>query len=156
MSLSQIKPQETSVGRWHIGEPSANGELLGHGARSTHLATGKTNMSFVLDPEVFRAGNASSSMHLRVGALDEGEGTWTLGASSGSSPTKVLATVNKRNTGRWVEVRTSVALGDLDLAASPLLLHLADVGAVDDHTFAWLEVSKQPFLFNITATVINM
>ena len=156
MYLSQVKPQETSIGRWHIGEPSADGELLGHGARSTQLATGKTNMSFALDPAVFRAGNASSSMYLRVCALDEGKGTWTLGASSGAGQSKVLATVKKRDTRRWVEVRTSVALGDLDVATSSLLLHLADAGAVDDHTFAWLEASKQPFLFNITETVISM
>lgn len=73
-----------------------------------------------------------------------------------------MGSVQKTNSGAWREARTvleapeqastlqhisHVRLMDLDTAAD---------AQADDDVFCWLEVSKVPFLFNFTETVVDI
>ena len=164
--MTQRDARATSIGRWQVG--GRNESLLGHSARATDSATGKHTMTFDVNNGVFADTTSGSELYVRVGAYDEGTGGWELGVASDAQrgKTKSLGRVTKADTKRWVEVRVSFRLG-ADLSAHGLALSLTDVDgvvpgergatrAVDDDTFAWIEVSKLPFAFNITDVVVKL
>jgi hypothetical protein len=151
--LTQINPGGTSIGRWRVGPATG---VLGNYARSTDTANDKSKMSFAVQDGVFAAN--ITTLHIRTAFWDEGDGGWELSLTAdGQSTPSSIAKVQKGDSQVWVEVQVTAPA----TTTKGLVLHLTDTdapadssAAVDDDVFAWLEVSKLPFAFNLTDRVV--
>ena len=101
--LSQIDPEQASVGLWHVGPKS---QPYGRFARRFDHAHGRTVMRFRLD-EHFFSSNEPVSVRLGVVYLDRGRGSWQLVCASGTGRT-VAAVVKCRDSGEWKETTASL------------------------------------------------
>jgi hypothetical protein len=101
--LTQIAPQETSVGWWHVGSKD---QPYGRFARSFEHASARTQMSFALDQRLWgglpRKKSSSSPLSLvfRVVYFDGGAASFNVTYDS-TAGCRTLAAVRVRDSGRW-------------------------------------------------------
>ena len=139
--LSQIHPDETSIGWWHKGPKKS---VYGRFARGFHVASGKDAMYFRLADD-FRRPDSQQSLTLRVVYLDEGDSSWHLSYHSRDGIKKAIVVTNA-DSGQWRE-RTVVVVdaamqhggpneSDLILASSggDTVFHLVEILRADDST----------------------
>ena len=132
--LSQIDPEETSLGWWHRGPKES---LYSRFARSTDVRNGSNALYFDLDDGFLEK---PQPVELRVVWLDEGNARWELHYNSSENPQQAALTIEIGNTGKWKE--TTVVLDDFrpenlgprgsDLSftcdgSGELVLHLVEV-----------------------------
>lgn len=136
--LSQIEPDETSVGWWHKGPPD---HIYSRFARGFERRSGKTVMSFRLDPNFFANLKAAHDVRVRIVYLDEGNGSWALKYHVGKGE-RLAATVQCKNTGLWTEkellLRDAVFNKRLPKGADLMLEHIKG----DDMVFHLVEIGK--------------
>jgi hypothetical protein len=135
--LTQLAPEETSIGLWNTGPAKHPYGLF---ARRFDAATGRTTMRFKLADGFFSAGGGAHPVRVRVVYLDAGKGGWSL-AYATPTETKMALTVALTNSGQWREVSVDLpdAVWAQRLAGADLELR-ATGGA--DTTFHLLELSR--------------
>lgn len=132
--LTQIDPENTSLGRWHAGPEKS---IYGRFARSTDVAHGKNILCFDLDDSFY---DGDGTLAIKVIWLDQGNASWQLKYDAKSEPGKTAMEVTNENTGQWKEKTISLSdalmqnrcdLGaDLVLQCNPvedLIVHLLEV-----------------------------
>jgi hypothetical protein len=98
--LIQLKPEETSIGLWHV-EPAEHPYSLF--ARRFDVASGRTVMRFKLADGFFAHPSAPQAVRLRVVYLDRGKGRWELVYASPQGE-KTARTVELTGSGKWREI----------------------------------------------------
>ena len=100
--ITQVKPNETSVGYWRVGSMN---EPYGRFARGFENASGKNSMYFKLSPEFFEGGALKGRYPIEIKVIyyDKGTGKWELQYDAVNNPRKTAFTVEKSNTGTWKE-----------------------------------------------------
>jgi hypothetical protein len=137
--LTQVEPEKTSVGLWHVGPACHH---FGRFARAFDHKQGKTQMRFRLDPRFFAA-TAHRSARVRVIYLDRGRGTWAL-KCGGSGDERMMMTVRCRDSGQWLEKETTVeGARPGDRPTTPFDLALQHVSG-DDTAFHMIELERLP------------
>jgi hypothetical protein len=111
--LTQIQPEETSVGWWHKGPAES---IYSRFARGTDVANGKAGFFFDLDDAFFKRGQ---KVEIRVVWLDEGTAKWTLRFNSPDGPGKPAFLIQNSDSGKWCA--KTIVLDDFQPAnAGPL------------------------------------
>ena len=98
--LTQLRPEETSVGLWHIAPAK---HPYSQFARRFDAAAGKKEMSFRLADGFFPRVTATAPVRLRVVYLDGAAGKWELVYATPAGE-KIARVVETANTGEWREV----------------------------------------------------
>ncbi len=98
--LTQVRPEETSVGLWNIGPAK---HAYGLFARRFDAASGKRTMSFRLAAGFFAAPAQPQPVRLRVVYLDAGQGKWEL-VYAAANGERVARTVELTGSGTWRDV----------------------------------------------------
>ena len=133
--LTQLRPEETSIGLWHV-EPSAHPYSLF--ARRFDVASGRTVMRFKIADGFFNKPAAPHAVRLRVVYLDRGTGRREL-VYSNPLGEKIARSVELVGSGEWREVTLTLPdatwngrLGGGDLAlrhagGADIVFHLIEL-----------------------------
>lgn len=119
--------------------------------------------------ENLKFGGSGATSYVRIGVFDEGHGSWGLRYAKANGGSAVAFTMQKSNTGSWIEVRTNITDlgccgqatatlprgGQLELFDSDAGVNGVD-GDTDPDTFGWIEVQRQPYLFSLTEHVVEV
>lgn len=134
--LTQLKPEETSIGYWHQGPTE---QPYGRFSRAFKLNNGQGQMSFVLDKDFFPQPDIPKDITVSVTYLDRGKGQWALNYQQANKVQSV--TVQNRGTGRWLtkQIPLKQALLNRSLSAADMqLVYLSG----DNTLFHMLEVKR--------------
>lgn len=136
--LTQIDPDETSVGWWRRGpEQHINSRF----ARGFEAKTGKTAMRFRLDKDFFDDVSKPQAASVSVAYLDEGNGEWALRYRNASGEQTALA-IECADTGQWldkrVELNDALFNGKLRGDADLVIEHIKG----DDVVFHMIEIDR--------------
>jgi hypothetical protein len=137
--LTQLDPEETSIGLWHV-EPSDHPYSLF--ARRFEVASGRTVMRLQLADGFFEQPSETHAVRLRVVYLDRGKGRWELVYASPDRE-RIARTVELSVGGGWrdVELLLPDAVWDHRLSGGgDLALRHVDGG---DTVFHLLELERQ-------------
>jgi hypothetical protein len=110
--LTQIDPEETSMGWWHVGPPES---IYGRFARSFDVRNNKNTMYFDLDDH-FLSARGKTGLKVKIIWLDKGYGQWSLLYDAKNKPGRTAFTVKNNDTGKWIE--KSIVLNDAFLQNS--------------------------------------
>ncbi len=120
--LTQIDPDATSTGWWHVG-PSDS--IYGRFARSIHAGG---EMLFRLDKSFFSDDPGKKNIRVTVTYLDKGYGQWSLNYFDGADR-KQATKARLDNSGKWkheiLEIDGAVFTGGLDRGADLTIKHLS-------------------------------
>ena len=138
--LEQVRPDETSIGWWHVGPEKHHFSRF---ARGFDNKDGKAAMSFRLHSGFFKDRDKPQKVGIRVAYLDKGKGAWCL-EYWGDSSAKNAIEVRCADSGKWLE-KTAVLdgayfNGRLENEAD-LVLRYVDG---DDTVFHMVELSRRP------------
>lgn len=97
--LTQIDPEETSIGWWHV-EPKKS--IYSRFARSFDVKTNKNSLYFDLDDN-FMSNSEKGKLLIKIIWLDKGFGKWALLYDAKNNPGKEAFKVENTNTGEWLE-----------------------------------------------------
>ncbi|MCX6327741.1 MAG: hypothetical protein NT144_14015 [Bacteroidia bacterium] len=97
--LTQIDPEGTSTGWWHVGPRES---IYGRFARSFDVKNKKNSMYFDLDDH-FLSATGKAEIKVKIIWLDKGYGEWSLLYDAKNKPGKTALTVKNSDTGKWVE-----------------------------------------------------
>ena len=135
--LTQIDPDETSIGWWHKGPKES---LYGRFARGFDVGAGKSAMYFRCD-DGFCQADKSHKLLLRVIYLDEGTNSWTLEYDAAGGMKEAIRIANT-DSGEWREETVLVddaAMQRRGPRASDLVLSSKE----GDGVFHLIEVEKR-------------
>jgi hypothetical protein len=102
--LTQLKPDETSVGLWHVAPAKHPYSLF---ARRFDVASGRTVMRFQIADGFFNQPAEPHPIRLRVVYLDSGQGRWELAYASREGE-KVARSVELGGSGEWREIELTL------------------------------------------------
>jgi hypothetical protein len=105
--ITQIDPNETSLGLWRVGPTN---QPYGRYARGFENSNGRNRMCFDLDDN-FLSTKAKEPITLKIIYLDKGSGNFSVRYDSSSNPDKIAVTISKANSGRWVSKSIVIADG---------------------------------------------
>ncbi len=131
--ISQVDPDNTSVGLTQVG-PFPDRES--YWSRQTNSTN---RMEFILDSE-FRTAINGEDLSIRVVYLDDGSDTWSLLYENAGGEVN-LGTVNKTNSGLWLEAFFDLTNADFVDSAKDLVLFSEADG---DDIFHMIEVVRVP------------
>ncbi len=139
--LTQLSPNETSIGHWRIGP---HDQPYGRFARGTSHKAKKDTLFFDVNSNLFNTYplNAKQSVDIKVIYLDAGIGTWRLQYDAVGNPSKVAVLVKKTNTNKWKEITITVNdanFGDKGPRKSDIMLVNNDNY---DDVFHMVEITK--------------
>ncbi len=143
--LTQINPDDTSVGLWRVGGiVTTTSSVYGRFARRFDHASGKNTMVFRLTDSFFSGGRLAGaySVSVRVMYFDEGFGKWALCYDALGDPNKRAYDVVKTDTKQWKE--KVVTLADANFGKSGPMgsdLSLVNLDA-DDDIFHMVEITR--------------
>jgi hypothetical protein len=137
--LTQLRPEETSIGLWNVGPPKHPYGLF---ARRFDVASGRRTMSFRIADGFFASPANSERARLRVVYLDAGQGRWDLVYSSAKGE-KMARSIELTGSGEWREINETLAdaVWDHRLAGGGDLA-LRHAGGVDT-VFHLLELERR-------------
>lgn len=107
--ITQINPNNSSVGWWRVGPTN---QPYGRYARGFENATGKNRMSFDLDDNFFVNTPTNKSIEVKIIYLDEGRGQFSFRYNSTTNTDKVALIFTKTDTKRWVEATLKIEDGE--------------------------------------------
>ncbi|MDO8543161.1 MAG: hypothetical protein Q7S40_22225 [Opitutaceae bacterium] len=137
--LTQLRPEETSVGLWHVDPAKHPYSLF---ARRFDAAAGRKTMSFGIADGFFEKPAMGAAVQLRVVYLDRDAGQWQLVYATAAGE-KIARTVEVTNSGEWKAVTMVLpdAVWDHRLAGGGDLA-LRHAGGADT-TFHLLELERR-------------
>ena len=137
--LTQIKPDETSIGLWNMGRPAIPTDCSRAGSMTR---SGRTEMRFRIADAFFQNPAEQHAVRVRVIYLDQGQGQWALTYASPQGE-KDARMVSLTNSGEWREINVTLldAVWNHRLADGADLA-LRQVGS-GDTTFHLIELEKQ-------------
>lgn len=137
--LTQLRPEETSIGLWNTG-PSKH--PYGLFARRFDHVSGRKVMNFRLADGFFAEPSSAHAVKLRIVYLDAGRGAWELAYATTTGDT-VATKVVLTGSGEWREVNVTLAnaVWDHRLGGGGDLALRATDGA--DTTFHLIELARQ-------------
>ena len=100
--ITQIDPEETSLGWWHIGPRES---IYSRFARSTDVENGNNTLYFDLDDAFLLQ---DRPVEVRIVWLDQGKSEWKLNYNSLGDPEKTALLVKNTDTGKWKEKKQPV------------------------------------------------
>lgn len=107
--LTQLAPNETSIGWWRVG-PTSQG--YGRYARGFEAASGKTAMSFVLDTQLWGGlplrANSGVVLQVRVTYFDSGHGAFTIAYDNAGGACSSTTSVSVGDSGEWKSISFAV------------------------------------------------
>ena len=134
--ISQIDPEETSLGWWHKGPSNS---VFSRFARSIKTDNNVKAMFFDINDDFFHQGN---NVELRIVWLDEGEADWEILYDAIGEKENSALKVKNKNSGTWME--KTIVIEDAGFDNS--LLRNADIiiktNADEDAVFHLLEITK--------------
>jgi hypothetical protein len=135
--LTQLRPEETSIGVWNTGPAKHPYGLF---ARRFDHASGRTAMHFRLADGFFGQPASAHAVKLRIVYLDAGKGGWELAYASAKGD-KVATQVALTDSGEWREVIVTLtdAVWDHRLGGGDLALRSTDG---TDTTFHLIELAR--------------
>lgn len=104
--ITQIDPNETSVGLWRVGPTD---QPYGRYARGFENSSGRNRMYFDLDDNFLLT--KKGSITLKIIYLDKGTGKFSVRYDSSSDSDKTAVNISKANSGRWVSKTITIADG---------------------------------------------
>ena len=135
--LTQINPEETSLGLWHLDK-----RPYSVFARRFDTASGRTTMTFRLADKFFANPSSANPVTLRVAYLDKGTGAWSLVYATASGE-KVAQQITNTDTNEWRDLNLTLpdAVWDHRLPAGGdlALRHVSG----DDTTFHIIELARK-------------
>jgi hypothetical protein len=137
--LSQLRPEETSIGLWHIAPAS---HPYSQFARRFDAASGRTAMRFQLARDFYSDPAAPHAVRLRIVYLDKGAGQWSL-AYATQNGESIAQTVKLADSGKWCDITLTLpdAVWDERLAGGGDLVLRHESGA--DTAFHLIELQRQ-------------
>ncbi len=137
--LTQLDPEGTSLGLWHVGPDQHPYSLF---ARRLDAASGRKVMRFQIADGFFDPPAEAHAVRVRVVYLDKEQGAWEL-VYANSQGEKVARRVELKNSGQWLDLVVTLpdAVWNHRLAdgADLALRHAAG----DDTTFHLIELERQ-------------
>jgi len=143
--LTQIDPDNTSVGLWRVGgKVTKTSSVYGRFARGFEHASGKNTMGFRLTDSFFGGGRLAGaySVTVRVMYFDDGRGKWALNYDAVGDSNKTAYIVSNTDTDEWKE--KLVTLTDANFGKSGWMgsdLSLVNLDAEDD-IFHMVEITR--------------
>lgn len=145
--LTQVKPEQTSVGAWRVGPAD---EIFGrYGRSASHVST---SMYFKTTEEAFAKHNGPAFARIVYYDRTSSAATWILKYSAKSSCQSVKPVTGKRS-GHWVEVQFELSDAELNShkcqEESDAVLEDFKVNG-EPTVFNLVELSKLPFTFSLS------
>jgi len=143
--LTQIDPDNTSVGLWRVGgKVTKTSSVYGRFARGFEHASGKNTMGFRLTDSFFGGGRLAGaySVTVRVMYFDDGRGKWALNYDAVGDSNKTAYIVSNTDTDEWKE--KLVTLTDANFGKSGWMgsdLSLVNLDA-EDEIFHMVEITR--------------
>jgi len=106
--ITQIEPNQTSVGLWRIGPTN---QPYGRYARSFENVSGRNRMFFNLDDK-FMLSKGKHPITVKIIYLDKGTGKFSFRYDAVTNPDKTAIVVTKTNSGKWVSKSITIADGE--------------------------------------------
>ncbi len=106
--ITQIEPNQTSVGLWRIGPAD---QPYGRYARSFENVSGRNRMFFNLDDQ-FIPSKGKHPITVKIIYLDKGTGKFSFRYDAVTNPDKTAIVVTKTNSGKWVSKSITIADGE--------------------------------------------
>ena len=153
-NMIQIEPDNTSVGRWRVGNGST--ELFGRFARAFDNEVGKSEMYFSLNPLLWSGLPLTESRDLviRVAYFDQGVGVWRLkydgmGDLEHHGCAQYCFKITKENTLTWKEISLVIDDGYFNGRGK----HGSDIwlesGDEEDDVFGLVEIYDPMIKYNL-------
>ena len=106
--ITQIEPNQTSVGLWRIGPTD---QPYGRYARAFENASSRNRMYFDLDDK-FISSEGKHPITVKIIYLDKGTGKFSFRYDASTNRDKTAVVVTKTNTGRWLSKTITIADGE--------------------------------------------
>eukprot|EP01084_Bolivina_argentea_P305478 527736_1 len=102
--IKQINAQQTSQGRWRIGNMNDITQIYGRFARSFDNKSDKNTMCFVFDTDLWGGLPLANNINLffNITYFDYGNGKWSFGYDAQGNKNKIDIHVDKTNTNKWL------------------------------------------------------
>ena len=107
--ITQIEPNQTSVGWWRIGPTN---QPYGRYARAFENASSRNRMYFDLNDQFLPQSTISTSVTIKIIYLDAGTGKFSFRYDAVTNPDKTAIVVTKTNSGKWVSKSITIADGE--------------------------------------------
>ena len=143
--ITQIDPNNTSVGMWRVGPVN---QPYGRYARAFENSTNKNRMYFDLNNDFIPQTVGSKSVNVKIIYFDEGIGTFSFRYDSSTDHDKIAKTFTKTNRKRWIEVTiTIVDAAFLNMGTKSSDFSLVNEDSEDD-IFHMVEITKNAIDFS--------
>lgn len=107
--ITQIEPNQTSVGWWRVGPAN---QPYGRYARAFENASSRNRMYFDLNDEFLPKTSKPKSVIIKIIYLNEGTGKFSFRYDSQSNSDKIGTTITKTNSKKWVETTFDIKDGE--------------------------------------------